>query len=116
MAIKMTKGAMRQVAAEARRHGYFQTDDRNGYVRCPQCRQDVSAYRNQYDSATSTWPKALDTAMLEHLPACTVLVAARNGEDVSGAPLVALSDALDLAPLNSPVSHILRAAYDAQTA
>jgi hypothetical protein len=113
MSTTMTKKRMTEIARQARQYGYFRTDDRNGYVRCPQCRQDVAAYRDMYSSATSTWPKALDSAMLTHLPACTVMVAAQNGEDITGAPLDALSDATSLAPFNSPLERQLDAAYRA---
>ena len=110
-----TKRAMLETARKARQYGHYQTDDRNGYVRCPQCRQDVSAYRNIYGT-TTTWPKALDAAMVAHLPACTVMLAARDGEDISSAPLDALADAVDLAPFNSPLQRTLDTAYRARLA
>lgn len=112
MAATMTKKRMTEIARQARRYGYYRHSDRDGGVTCPQCRQEVHAARY----GTETWPKALDAAMLDHLPACTILLAARDGEDISNASLDALDTALDLAPLNSVVSVTLRREYDARNA
>ena len=113
MSATMTKKAMTEIARQSFRYGHFQRDEWNSWVRCPQCRQDVSAYRPPNGP---TWPKAFTAAMLEHLPACTVMLAARDGQDLSGASLQAVSDALDLAPMNSAVSNALRREYDARVA
>ena len=70
----LTKAQMTTIARKARRHGYYAvgTLGLEGYVQCPQCRERVEGYR-QIDLTTGkrwTMTRALDTAMLAHLPYC----------------------------------------------
>lgn len=68
----MTRKRMLELARQARRHGYFRRDDREGYVRCPLCREDVTGYRD-YDRRTwklQSMTAALDAGMVAHLAEC----------------------------------------------
>lgn len=68
----MTKAEMLKVARQARRHGYYRRSELTGYVLCPRCRAEVEGYL-RIDMATLrrvTWTRALDEAMLAHLPEC----------------------------------------------
>lgn len=69
-----TKREMTAVARQARRHGYFAkgTAGMEGYVKCPQCGEEVTGYRraNPVTSRYTTMAVALDVAMLAHLPYC----------------------------------------------
>lgn len=71
---KMTKREMIEVARAARRHGYYARGNAGleGYVLCPQCRQEITGYReiNLDTIRRITMTAALDKAMLEHLPYC----------------------------------------------
>ena len=107
-----TKRAMLETARKARQYGYYQHSPYSLGVNCPQCRTEVTASRSAHGERSI--PKVLDAAMVAHLPACTVMLAVRDGEDVSSAPHEALADAVDLAPFNSPLQRTLDTIYRAR--
>ena len=65
----LTKRRVSELARQARRHGYYQRSERQGWVYCPLCRQEVTAPRfiDYVKGRYETWPFALDRAMREHL-------------------------------------------------
>ena len=70
----VTKKDMRAVAALARRHGHYKPSPMalEAYVFCPQCQHQVTGYMT-VDLTTfrrKTVTRALDEAMMEHLPYC----------------------------------------------
>jgi hypothetical protein len=60
----MTKAAAKQLARSARRYGYHRRSATEGYVFCPQCRQQVAFYKLPWERFTTT---TMDAAVIAHL-------------------------------------------------
>lgn len=61
------------IARQARKYGFFRLSERDGWIRCPLCKQRIDAHREiNFQSTRATnrlvsWEKALEAAMLRHL-------------------------------------------------